>query len=207
MVHKSRLAGGDFTLLLARHPPVSPEFRGRCYGVTDAPLDPDGAPSAAELAASLAEQAWPLGGELPVFHSNLSRTREPAELLAAATGWPLHCAPCLRERHFGAWEGRTWDDIYAETGNAMDGFLDAPDTFAPPGGETTHAMRDRAWRWLAEVCQRQKGRPAAAAIAIAHGGPIAALRGSLEGLPAQEWPRLIPKCAEIVVVSVPLPLR
>ncbi len=123
--------------------------------------------------------------------------RDAARALAASIA---RIGPRLAECHFGAWEGLPWDAIYAESGDAMMGLVTAPHVFRPGGdGETTFAMRDRAMAWLHDVVGR---REAGAVVAICHGGPIAAIRGTLSNAPVSEWPSLVPRYGEIVPIEV-----
>jgi alpha-ribazole phosphatase len=180
---------GRRRVILARHTPVAEAYRGVCYGGdSDAPL-PD---AAAGDIGRLVEALLAEGPITHIVHSGLMRCSAPAEALAARAGAPATVDVRLRERGFGAWELRRWTDIHAETGDAMMGMITHPDTWRPPGGETTFALRDRALAWYADL-------PAEGCIvAITHGGPIAALRGALVGAPVDQWPTLIPACGEIV---------
>ncbi|HEX3658677.1 MAG TPA: histidine phosphatase family protein [Pirellulales bacterium] len=179
--------GGPRRVVLVRHTSVEEACRGRCYGSSDVELSEQGRNEACELAARLAE--WPI---THLFHSGLARSRECAELVAQRCGVVAVAAPELAEMHFGDWELCTWDAIHTAAPDALDRLLAEPATFAPPGGETVFAVRDRVLRWYRQL-------PATGLIvAIAHGGPIAALRGTLAGLPPADWPQLIPRHGEIV---------
>jgi broad specificity phosphatase PhoE len=112
-------------------------------------------------------------------------------LVAAQVGVPAIADTDLRERDFGTWELRNWSDIYAEVGHAMDGLILDPVSYAPPGGETTFALRDRALRWYARLPSE------GLIVAITHGGPVAALRGALLGWTVERWPQLIPAYGSI----------
>jgi broad specificity phosphatase PhoE len=167
--------------MLVRHTAVDDGYAGRCYGALDVPLSPAGKLDAARLVPLLA--AW---RPQWVCHSDLLRTRTLAAAVATATGAPIRADVRLRERHFGTWEGRAWDAIYQEDPRSLDRLIEEPQTFAPPGGETTLELRDRVWAWYREL-------PAEARVlAVTHGGPIAALRGTLEGCDPGAWPRFIP---------------
>jgi len=174
-------------LILVRHARVADAYQGICYGRSDVPLSPEGRSASLELARQLAR--------LPIRHlvsSPSTRARFLAELVAAQTGLPLTLEPDLQERDFGAWESRTWDAIHAEVGEAMLGLIHEPGTYHPPGGETTLELRDRAVSWYAR-------RPTGGlVVAITHGGPIAAIRGMLAGLPPDQWPGLIPPTGTFV---------
>ncbi|MBY0512338.1 MAG: histidine phosphatase family protein [Gemmataceae bacterium] len=169
-------------LLLVRHPPVDAAFAGVCYGASDVPL---GADRRALLPALVAEILAD-GSPEAVYHSGLSRCRVLAEAVAERCGVKAVADPRLRERSFGAWELRPWDDIHAATGEAMLGMLTDPAGWRPPGGETTFELRDRVLDWHADLA------PTGVVLAVTHGGPVAALVGTLRGLPVADWPKLIP---------------
>lgn len=171
-------------ILLVRHTEVARAWRGRCYGVSDTGLSRAGAVHAAALAAGLAEWQPEI-----VLHSGLRRTRHLALLVAAAAGVGSRSEPQWGERDFGTWEGMSWAAIHRATGDAMDGMIDAPDSFRPGGGETTSDLADRAATALA-------GLPAGRVVVVTHGGPIAALRGRRLGLAARDWLALVPALGE-----------
>jgi broad specificity phosphatase PhoE len=179
------------TVLLVRHPPVASDFRGVCYGSGDVPLGDDGPVRVREVVAALLAH----GPITHLFHSGSARCAAVADAVAASSGVTPVADARLRERCFGAWEFRRWDDIHAETGDAMMGMVTAPGTWRPPGGETTFELRDRVRAWYADL--PAKGR----VVAVTHGGPIAALLGTLAGLPADRWPGLVPAYGQIVPVS------
>lgn len=170
-----------------RHPRVADAYRGLCYGRADVPLGPGGMAESLTIAERLAREPF-----RRVVCSGAGRTLVLARRLCELTGLDLAIEPALLERDFGAWELRTWDDIHAEVGDAMNGLIDAPDTYRPPGGETTHELRDRALGWYE---RRPTDGPV---LVVAHGGPIAAIRGSLAGRPARDWLDLIPPPGGIV---------
>lgn len=175
-------------LVLIRHTQVALHWKGRCYGRADAGLS-----SAGRLAAkAIAHSFEPREGTI-VIASPLRRARFLGVLLARKTGSALAIEPALAECHFGSWEGQPWDGIYADSGDAIMGLITAPDTFRPGGGETTFELRDRVMAWYESLARHE-----ADIVAVAHGGPIAALRGTLAGAPVSEWPALVPAYGEIV---------
>ena len=95
------------TLVLVRHGPTEWSVAGRHTGSTDVPLTDDGRRAAARLRDRLA------GYELAlVLTSPLVRARQTAEL--AGLGDRAEPDADLREYDYGAYEGRTTDDIRAE---------------------------------------------------------------------------------------------
>lgn len=180
-------------LTLLRHTEVARQWRGRCYGVSDAGLSAAGIGAARTLARDEAEA---FRGITRLVVSPLRRARFLGGLLGRQLGLPLEVAPALRERDFGVWEGRSWDSIYAAASDSMMGMIDAPASFRPGGGETTEELARRVMAWFATL-------PAGGRIlAITHGGPAAAVRGTLAGLPARAWLPLIPGLGEAVSVPV-----
>jgi broad specificity phosphatase PhoE len=176
------------TVLLVRHPPVADDYRGVCYGSTDVPLGGDGPARVREIVADLLAH----GPITHLFHSGLARCAAVADAVAVSSGVTPVADVRLRERCFGTWELRRWEDIHADTGDAMMGMVTDPGVWRPPGGETTFELRDRVLDWYAEL--PDAGR----IVAVTHGGPIAALVGTLLQLPATEWLRMIPRCGAIV---------
>lgn len=177
------------SVLLVRHTEVARRWRGRCYGRLDVGLSRDGKREAVALARSLAASG---GGR--IIHSGARRTWAIAEPLARLLGVATECDPRWLERDFGAWEGRSWDGIFRESGSAMDGMIDDPASFRPGDGETTYELRNRvleAWHALG----------AAPAIIITHGGPIASLSGSLKQLPVRDWLSDVPRYGAVVALD------
>jgi broad specificity phosphatase PhoE len=191
-------AGGDRRgrtmsrrVLLVRHPPVADSLRGVCYGSSDVPLADDGPARIREIVAEVLTH----GPITHLVHSGLARCAVVAGALATQSGVTALADVRLRERCFGSWELRRWDEIHAETGDAMMGMVTAPETWRPPGGETTFELRDRVLGWHADL--PAKGT----IIAVMHGGPIAVLMGSLRSTPVCDWPGMIPPPGSIVALE------
>ena len=180
---------------LVRHTAVAAHWAGRCYGQSDVGLSRDGRAAARALAPQIAAL-----GASHIYVSQLRRARFLAGLiLREAPTTQLLIEPRLAECHFGAWEGQNWDAIYSASGDAMMGLVTAPATFRPGGhGEATFALRDRAMAWFYDAVRRPDGP----VIAVCHGGPIAAIRGTLAGAPVADWPGLVPNTGEIVTLEV-----
>ena len=159
------------SLILVRHPPVAKAWAGRCYGQSDMGLSRQGQAMVRRLARELAALQPDA-----VIHSDMRRTRALALPLARRLGLAPLALPLWRERHFGAWEGQTWNAIYRATGNLMDGMIDDPHGFRPGGtGETTGELVARIAHGLAHMPARAR------IVLITHGGPIAAARMVLTG--------------------------
>ncbi len=181
-------------LRLVRHTAVEERYQGVCYGASDVALSEAGLAHAEDIAVKLAIGVSPGSPTPMVIHSGLTRARHLADAIAAQCGCSAVTDARLAEFNFGTWELRSWAEIYLETGDDMTRLISEPDTYGPPGGETASAMRDRVWEWFTSLPR------AVPVIAVSHGGPISALRGTLAGKPAHEWPQLIPAHGEIVEV-------
>lgn len=168
-------------LRLLRHTEIEQQWMTRCYGQSEVGLSGAGKRAAADLVEELGEIPWK-----QVVSSPLGRALAIAAPLAVGLGLSAQVDSRLSERHFGRWEGLEWDAIYATSGNAMDGLIDNPSGFAPPGGETTFQLRDRVIAW-------HRGLVGPGPIlAVSHGGPIAALIGTLSNEPTAAWLSRVP---------------
>lgn len=168
------------SVLLVRHTRVARAWQDRCYGQSDVGLSREGAAHVRSLAPGLA--AWRPD---VVLHSGLRRARILAEAIAAVAGVSALADPVWKERDFGSWEGRSWAAVYRDTGNAMDGMIGDPTGFRPGNGETTMELAARSLAAL-------QGLPAGRTMVITHGGPIAAIVGTLQTVCVPDWPTLVP---------------
>jgi probable phosphoglycerate mutase len=93
------------TLVLVRHGETDWNADGRLQGQTDRPLSEEGRRQARRLAEALAAERVEA-----IYASDLSRSRETAEIVAARLGLQVVLDPGLRERDWGTWEGLTPDE-------------------------------------------------------------------------------------------------
>lgn len=179
-------------MILVRHGPVADRYRSLCYGSSDVELSAQGEKCSHELAERLAD--------LPVsriVHSGLRRTSRLAQLLSARMGVSVCQAEAIRERDFGQWEMQPWDSLCRDYGDSMLKMVSEPATFRPGGGETTFEMRDRVVSWLQSVPRE------GLTVAVTHGGPIAAVLGTVRRLPVADWVDLIPAQGTWVEIELP----
>lgn len=178
-------------VLLVRHCEVARAWQDRCYGQSDMGLSRAGSAQVRALAPQLARWTPDI-----VLHSGLRRAQRLAQSIAALSGRTASADPAWRERDFGRWEGRSWSAIYRETGNAMDGMIDDPAGFRPGGGETTMELAARS-------LDAMNGLPLRRVLVVTHGGPIAAILGTLSGAPVRDWPGLVPAPGGCVELTLP----
>lgn len=185
-------------LILVRHGEVEPVWKSICYGAMDVQLSEVGVRSSlvfADLITRCFRPAW-------VVHSGLMRTRLLAQAIAEACTEPsMVCEDVrLRERHYGQWQGRSWDEAYASDPENFHGLIEHPDSYRPPEGETTSEMQTRIVAWYRE-CFLTKPLRQQPVVVVAHSGPIAALAGHLLQLHARDWQPWTLKPLQAIAVS------
>jgi alpha-ribazole phosphatase len=130
------------TLYLIRHttPRIAP---GTCYGQLDI-----------GVADHFDEEANDILCWLPpvelIVTSPLQRTRRLAEHLAQSQHCELHSDARLIEKHFGAWEGRAWDDIAR---SEIDAWAANVSGYAPPDGESAQQLMQRVRAFMRDLAQ------------------------------------------------------
>ncbi|HYW25855.1 MAG TPA: histidine phosphatase family protein [Terriglobales bacterium] len=151
-------------LFLVRHAAPEEWSAGRCVGRTDVPLSPAGLRAAEGLAAAFA------GLDVAaVYATPLRRAAATAEPIAAAVGRDVTPCPGMREIDFGAFEGRTPDEIERADPDFYARWMTAPAAVRFPGGESYGDVRARAVPAIEEVVRRHAD---GTAVAVAHAGSI-----------------------------------
>jgi broad specificity phosphatase PhoE len=168
------------TLLLVRHGETDWNRDGRWQGHSDTHLNDSGREQAARLADEL-------DGVDVIYSSDLARARETAEIVAERVDLPVHLDPRLRERAFGAWEGKTGPEIESEFAAAHAQWL-----AGGPGADDAEPFAEFAARvesFLAEVVARH---PDETVLIVAHGGSIRVIHARAQGVDYVRDHRLIP---------------
>jgi alpha-ribazole phosphatase len=181
-------------LVLIRHGETDWNTEGRYQGHTDVPLNTRGREQAEAMAEALKD--WPLQA---IYTSDLKRARDTAEILAAATGAPMHMDPRLREIDLGEWEGRLSADIQRTDGDLLARRRADPlDTF-PSGGEGVRQVMARVVPLLDEIARQH---PDSQVALVSHGTTLAAIKVHLLHLPLERLWDLEPKNAAVEEIVV-----
>ncbi len=159
-------------LLLVRHAPTA-ATRAFAFPADEA-LDADGVQAAVALRLSI-----PTGHE--VLCSPSARCVQTAD--AARLAEPL-LDERLAECDFGAWTGRTLDDVCAEDAESVGTWMRDP-AARPHGGESLATFADRVGGWLDE-----QSRLDGSAVAITHGGVVKAAVVRALGAPIEAFWRV-----------------
>ncbi len=153
------------TIYLIRHGQTRGNLERRYMGVTDQPLCPQGR-------AALAGRRGPAAEA--VYVSPLLRCRETAALLYPGAAQTV--VPGLRETDFGAFEGRTYEEL--QDSPAYRAWLDSAGQAAPPGGESKEQVRRRVLAAFRAVTAGHA--PGERLALVVHGGTIMTLLEALE---------------------------
>ena len=139
------------TLVLTRHGLTTRSDPEQHLGQTiDVPLSDEGRAQAVALAARLAPIAFDR-----IISSPLLRARETAEAIRTAPCEvprpPLETDARLVEMDYGAWEGRTYDEIDASDGDRRRRWESDPADNRCPGGESGNDVARRAAAFLDDL--------------------------------------------------------
>ena len=158
----------DILLGLIRHAPTAWNAAGRLQGTSDLPLSPAGEAEARRMRLPPAMRHWRRCA------SPLQRAQRTARLITPPM--PVLTVEALREMSFGAWEGRTLDELRRNGGLAMAEEEARGLDMRPPDGETPREVILRLRPWLATL--HAEARPV---LAISHKGIQRALLAMATG--------------------------
>lgn len=176
------------TLLLVRHGETDWNRDARWQGHSDTPLNDAGRVQARRLAAEL--------GEVDVvYSSDLERARETAEILAEPLGLQVRLDRRLRERGFGAWEGKTAAEIETEFADDHARWL-AGEAPGAADAEPFDAFGARVEEFVTDVLAEHPGETV---LVVGHGGTIRVIHALAQGLDYVRDHRQIPGVANCTV--------
>jgi probable phosphoglycerate mutase len=161
-------------ILAIRHGQTAWNADKRIQGQLDLPLDAMGLRQAERLAEALADE--PITA---VYSSDLSRAVQTAAPLVERKQLPLRPDPALRERSFGEFQGRTFEEVTRSWPDQALRWRHRDPDYGPAGGERLIDFNDRcvaaAWRLAA-------AHPGQTIVMVAHGGVMDCLYRSAVGM-------------------------
>ncbi len=172
-------------VVLVRHGETAWSLAGRHTGRSDIPLTPNGEIQAMSIAETLSE--WDFAAR---FSSPLRRAIDTARL--AGIDDELTLLDDLQEWDYGIYEGRTSEDICAETPGWSKWFEPMH------GGESVQAVGDRADRAIDALAIAAQQGPV---IAFAHGHLLAVLIARWLGMPAVDGRRFVLETGTVTVLG------
>ncbi|KJU86952.1 Phosphoglycerate mutase [Candidatus Magnetobacterium bavaricum] len=191
------------TVYLLRHGKTIGDNERRYKGHTDVPLSDDGIRQAARSAQYIKRYAT--RGIQRIYCSDLSRTIESAEMI----GKPFDLTPVkvegLRERHFGRWEGMTFDEVSQNYPQEFDQWAKNPLAFSPIDGESTLDVSARVMPVFYDIIAKHRDE---SIVVVAHGGVNRVILATLIGVPLENLFRIEQdfNCINIIEFHADLPV-
>lgn len=163
-------------IIAVRHGETAWNVDTRIQGQLDIGLNENGIWQAQRAALALAGDAVSA-----IYSSDLQRARHTADAIARGVGLPVVPEPGLRERCFGAFEGRTFKEIEQDwPEHALHWRRRVPEWTPPEGGESLLALRERVQSTIDRLAARHSGE---LIVLVAHGGVLDALYRLATGQP------------------------
>ena len=167
-------------VLAIRHGETAWNVDTRIQGKLDIGLNDNGRKQAERLGAALAKsQAQePLNVIGAIYSSDLWRAYDTALSISKATGVPVVADEGLRERGFGVFEGKTFDEIAQLWPDQSLRWRQRDPHFCPEGGESLTQFTARILQASQTLAARHPGQQIAL---VAHGGVMDVLYRAATG--------------------------
>ncbi|MEW6230633.1 MAG: histidine phosphatase family protein, partial [Bacillota bacterium] len=132
--------------------------------------------------------------------SPLKRARETAEIIGSVIGVRVEVAPELCEMSFGAFEGKSHDEIEAISPGFKKEWMTSPTTVVFPGGESLAELEARCVGFIKKVaCEAEHAKAIAF---VSHGQVIRTLLCWALGLGQNARNRFTVQCGSISVLEM-----
>ncbi|RYY94072.1 MAG: histidine phosphatase family protein [Comamonadaceae bacterium] len=155
-------------IIAVRHGETAWNVDSRIQGQLDIGLNDNGRWQARRVGEALAGE--PITA---IYSSDLSRAQATAQPIAEKAGVPVIPHTGLRERSFGRFEGKTFDEIHQTwPEHAQNWRKRIPDWTPPEGGESLLQLLQRVRSTVEELAARHPGEQI---VVVAHGGVLDAL--------------------------------
>ncbi len=154
-------------IIAVRHGETAWNVDARIQGQMDIPLNETGRWQAKRVAAALATE--PIDA---IYSSDLGRAHETAKSIADAAGTEVVSDEGLRERSFGVFQGKTFDEIRETFPDQSRDWRSRIPDWAPEGGESLVQLRERVMKAITDLASRHPGEQI---VVVAHGGVLDAL--------------------------------
>lgn len=165
-------------IYLVRHGKTNANGNGVFQGHEDNHLNEEGHRQAKLLAGFFRNKRF---GQ--IYTSDLIRTIETAEPVAANCGLPIIPVPAFKEICFGEWESLTYKEIKKRWPQELEDFFLTPDQTAIKDGESFAEVQTRSWQALQEIAAKQDSEDV---LVVSHGGTIRALLCAILNLSLRE---------------------
>lgn len=155
-------------IIAVRHGETAWNVDARIQGQLDIGLNETGRWQARRVGEALASEEI-----TAVYSSDLGRAHQTAQSISELKGIPVIADEGLRERSFGIFEGKTFEEIHQTwPDHAHNWRKRIPEWQPPDGGESLLELRERVTRTMHELAARHPGEQI---VIVAHGGVLDAL--------------------------------
>ncbi len=151
-------------IILLRHGQTEWNILQRYQGHTDIPLNDTGREQAERAALYLLQNEE----VQTIYCSDLSRTRETAEIAADKLKLPVYYDVRLREASFGIWEGMTFSEVYEKYPEEFNKWYQDIWKYKMHQGETFSEVWERVFMATREITERHNGT----VLVVTHGGVV-----------------------------------
>jgi len=142
-------------IYLVRHGLTDWNLKGLLQGQIDIPLNKEGERQAIEIAKKHFKKIK----FAAVFSSDLVRAKRTAEIIALEKKMAIQTSKLLRERDFGPFEGKHWQEVEKDLKMSIKEFRILSDELADKLGiESDEKMMERFLRFLREVAVAYQGK-------------------------------------------------
>jgi len=142
-------------IYLVRHGETDWNVRGLLQGQSDIPLNKEGEKQAIEAAKKYFKKIK----FAAIFSSDLLRAKRTAEIIALEKRMAVETSKLLRERDFGPFEGKHWQEVEKDLRMSIKEFRILSDKLADKLGiESDEKMMERFLRFLRQVALVYAGK-------------------------------------------------
>jgi probable phosphoglycerate mutase len=164
-------------VIAVRHGQTEWNVQARIQGQGDSRLTPEGEAQARSIAQRLAAERFDV-----LVSSDLGRAAATAQAIAERCGKPVVLDSRLRERHFGAGEGMTYEEVDRVYPGAFARIRNVDPDFVIPGGESRRQFHDRVRAAFDSLASTHEGRTL---VVVTHGGVLATFFRHVHGIPLE----------------------
>ncbi len=165
-----------------------------CFiGRTDLGLSKKGKESALKLAERLKSVDF-----TRIYSSPTRRTMETVEFINSKSNQKVYTVEDLKEINFGAWEGKTIEEIKEENPNIIVNWLKDPISESIPDGEQWSDFGQRVRSAYQDIISNNS---AGNILIVSHGGPLKNILGFILDLPTTSYWRFSISHGSISVVE------
>jgi probable phosphoglycerate mutase len=147
-------------LYFVRHGQTEGNEQGRWQGHLDSPLTDLGVKQAEWLGEALSNETIDC-----IYTSSSPRAKRTAELIRGSRDIPLFESDELKEIHLGEWEGRSQEEIRQTDPVRLHHFLNDPEKFQAPGGESYADVFHRTVAYISTIIDLHAGQ---SVLVVAH---------------------------------------